>query len=128
MYKKTAEWANIRLGESVSNLYRAKITLGEFKAVYSILFVATEFQPVLVSCYFRIDAEELQASCQSALQSFNLCMFYEPEVYTEEDSRDENLQYLDDDLVFKLVIMCMASIYLLQLRGRAETVRYHCSL
>ena len=30
-------WANSRLGESVSNLYGAKIRLGEFKAVYSML-------------------------------------------------------------------------------------------
>ena len=30
------ERANSRLGESVSDLYRAKIRLGEFKAVYCI--------------------------------------------------------------------------------------------
>ena len=33
---KMGEWANSRLGESVSDLHRAKIRLGEFKAVYSI--------------------------------------------------------------------------------------------
>ena len=33
---KTGEWANSRLGKSVSGPKRVKIILGEFKAVYSI--------------------------------------------------------------------------------------------
>ena len=33
--KKICEWVYSRLGESVSDLYRAKIRLGEFTAVYS---------------------------------------------------------------------------------------------
>ena len=36
LYKEIGERANSRLGESVSDLYRAKIRLVEFKAVYSI--------------------------------------------------------------------------------------------
>ena len=36
MYKETGDWANSRLGESVSDLHRAKIRLGEFKAVHSM--------------------------------------------------------------------------------------------
>ena len=40
--KKIGEWANSRLGESVSDLHRAKIRLGEFKAVYSISEVTVE--------------------------------------------------------------------------------------
>ena len=35
--QEIGEGANSRLGESVSDLFRAKIRLGEFKAVYSIL-------------------------------------------------------------------------------------------
>ena len=38
--KKIGEWVNSRLGESVSDLHRAKIRLGEFKAVYSRFFHA----------------------------------------------------------------------------------------
>ena len=33
--KNIGDWAKSRLGESVSDLYRAKIRQGEFKAVYS---------------------------------------------------------------------------------------------
>ena len=33
--KKIWEWANSRLGESLLHLFRAKVRLGEFKAVYS---------------------------------------------------------------------------------------------
>ena len=32
VYIKKMEWANSREGESVSDLYRAKIRMGEFKA------------------------------------------------------------------------------------------------
>lgn len=73
--------------------------------------------------FFSIDPAELQECCQSALQSFNLCMFYEPVVYAEEENRDENLQYLDDDLVFKLVVICMSTIHLLQIRGMSTIQR-----
>lgn len=73
--------------------------------------------------FFSIDPAELQECCQSALQSFNLCMFYEPVVYAEEENRDENLQYLDDDLVFKLVVICMSTIHLLQIRGMSTIWR-----
>ena len=37
--KKISEWANSRLGETVSDLHRAKIRLGKFKAVYSTTIV-----------------------------------------------------------------------------------------
>ena len=37
--KESEEWANSRLVESVSNLFKAKIRQGEFKAVYSMLHV-----------------------------------------------------------------------------------------
>ena len=41
---KIGEWANSRQGESVSDLCRAKIRLGESKAVYSILL--SDFQQI----------------------------------------------------------------------------------
>lgn len=58
---------------------------------------------------------DLQEKCQSTLQKFNLCMFYE--VNTEDDKREENTYFLDDDIVFKIVIICMSTVYLLQLKG-----------
>ena len=48
------KWANSRLGESVSDLYRAKITLGKFKAVYSIsvkTLFSRKFQESEVTTY-----------------------------------------------------------------------------
>lgn len=66
------------------------------------------------------DSSELQESCQATLQSFNLCMFHEPDIYGRDDYRLDGLQHLDDDMVFKLVVMCMATIHLLQLRGSRQ--------
>ncbi|XP_076101619.1 nonsense-mediated mRNA decay factor SMG5-like isoform X1 [Mytilus galloprovincialis] len=62
---------------------------------------------------------DLQEKCQSTLQKFNLCMFYE--VNTEDDKREENTYFLDDDIVFKIVIICMSTVYLLQLKGSGQT-------
>ena len=42
-------------------------------------------------------------------------MFYEADM--EEDRKEENLYFLDDDIIFKLVVICMATIHLLQLQG-----------
>lgn len=46
-------------------------------------------------------------------------MFYEADM--EDDRKEENTYFLDDDIVFKSVIICMATIYLLQLRGNCLT-------
>ena len=65
--------------------------------------------------YFRLKPSDIQEKCQSTLQKFNLCMFYEADM--EEDRKEENLYFLDDDIIFKLVVICMATIHLLQLQG-----------
>lgn len=95
----------------------------ELQRQYDVKFFLIHFIHLL-DVFFdanrSIDPAELQECCQSALQSFNLCMFYEPVVYAEEENRDENLQYLDDDLVFKLVVICMSTIHLLQIRGSKQ--------
>ena len=67
--------------------------------------------------FFSVTSQMIQESCQKTLQSFNLCMFYEPVIYSE-DLRDEALQYLEDDIVFKLVVICMATAYVLKKRGK----------
>ena len=65
---------------------------------------------------FSVTSQDIQESCQKTLQSFDLCMFYEPVIYSE-DLRDETLQYLEDDIVFKVVVICMATAYILKKRG-----------
>ena len=64
-----------------------------------------------------MSSQDIQESCQKTLQSFNLCMFYEPVIYSE-DLREEALQYLEDDIVFKVVIICMATSHILKKRGK----------
>ncbi|KAJ8304270.1 hypothetical protein KUTeg_017853 [Tegillarca granosa] len=63
----------------------------------------------------HIDPAVLQDCCQTTLNSFNLCMFYEPVAYAEEEPLDENLQYVDDDMVFKIIVVTAATAFLLAL-------------
>ena len=78
-------------------------------------FILYVLQPCDVR--FSVTSQDIQESCQKTLQSFNLCMFYEPVIYSE-DLRDENLHYLEDDIVFKVVVICMATSHILKKRGK----------
>jgi len=71
---------------------------------------------------------ELQGMCQQTLQDFNLCMFYEPchnniYSYNDESSNEhqrscsELTQYLDDDIIFKIIASLISQIHLLQKIG-----------
>ncbi|XP_041372957.1 protein SMG5-like [Gigantopelta aegis] len=63
----------------------------------------------------RTDINEVSSCCQATLHDFNLCMFYEPVTSADGDDGDDvELQYLDDDIVFKVVVICIATVYLLQ--------------
>ncbi|XP_013389352.1 protein SMG5 [Lingula anatina] len=66
------------------------------------------------------DPKELQEYCQNTLQDFNLCMFYTPQSSMADDMYVEKPQYLSDDLVFKIVLMTMISIYQLQQTGSKQ--------
>ncbi|XP_078314281.1 nonsense-mediated mRNA decay factor SMG5-like isoform X2 [Crassostrea virginica] len=109
-FRELQQSSNQNLPPELQRQYDVKFFLIHFIHLLDVFFDTNR----------SIDAGELQECCQSALQSFNLCMFYEPVVYAEEESRDENLQYLDDDLVFKLVVICMSTIHLLQIRGSKQ--------
>lgn len=68
--------------------------------------------------------QEVQECCQLALQEFNLVMFYQPPYVTHPDRPphlhylpDQRLTYIDDDIIFKIVVICMIVIYQLQKLG-----------
>ena len=70
-------------------------------------------------------SRDIQELCQSTLQDFNLCMFYQPgnlsnSLNNSTDLRphEEKAVHLEDDMVFKMVVICMASIHLLQSAGK----------
>ncbi|KAK7116433.1 nonsense-mediated mRNA decay factor SMG5-like isoform X2 [Littorina saxatilis] len=73
-----------------------------------------------------VSIADLQGMCQQTLQDFNLCMFYEPstsancadlDVGTREHPSSEPTQYLDNDIVFKIVASLISQIHLLQKIG-----------
>ncbi|XP_050402435.1 nonsense-mediated mRNA decay factor SMG5 [Patella vulgata] len=69
----------------------------------------------------HVENSEMQVCCQDTLQNFDRCMFYEPGVSMSEDNVSlEQLQYLDDDMVFKVVVTCISSIHLLQQNGSRQ--------
>ncbi|XP_077988894.1 nonsense-mediated mRNA decay factor SMG5-like [Glandiceps talaboti] len=64
--------------------------------------------------------------CQRVLHDFNLCMYYThangeqpilPPVRGAEDDKD---QFIPDDMVFKIVVMCLITIYRLQETGSEQ--------
>ena len=44
-------------------------------------------------------------------------MFYEPTSYSD-DLAEENIHFMEDDIVFKIVVICIATVYILQRRGK----------
>ena len=72
-------------------------------------------------CVSRTDAKDLQECCQLTLQDLDLCLFYQsPQqiVNHQNANADERAPYLEDSLVFKIVVMCMATVYRLQDTGQ----------
>lgn len=100
---------NLSLPPEVQRVYDTKMFLIQFLQLVGV-FHATDKQ---------LKPSDIQEKCQSTLQKFNLCMFYEADM--EEDRKEENLYFLDDDIIFKLVVICMATIHLLQLQGSGQT-------
>ncbi|GAB1608259.1 protein SMG5-like, partial [Argonauta hians] len=79
----------------------------------------------------NVEAPEIQECCQKTLQDFNLCMFYEPVCYNSRDGvlnilrhhtsyAIDHLQYMDDDIVFKIAVICMATVHLLERNGSRQ--------
>lgn len=74
-----------------------------------------------------VSVPELQGLCQQTLQDFNLCMFYEPGSAADicdddemERSSSESPQYLNDDIIFKIIGSLVSSIHLLQNIGSSH--------
>ena len=63
--KKIGEWANSNKGESVSDLYRAKIRLGEFKAVYSIKTNQCQLRRPVSPCQAALLKKSILLQCLS---------------------------------------------------------------
>ncbi|XP_074651204.1 nonsense-mediated mRNA decay factor SMG5-like [Tubulanus polymorphus] len=68
-----------------------------------------------------IDSKELQECCQTTLQQFNLCMYYQPPLLMMNGSfhgrEEEKVPYLDDVIVYRLVVMCIMTVRQLQMSG-----------
>ncbi|XP_064609503.1 nonsense-mediated mRNA decay factor SMG5-like [Liolophura sinensis] len=77
----------------------------------------------LLSIFYKdsdsCEGYEVQEQCQRTLQDFDLCMFYEISGDLE-DGTDHKPTYLDDDLVFRIFVMCMATIYYQQKNGSRQ--------
>ncbi|XP_070542496.1 nonsense-mediated mRNA decay factor SMG5-like [Ptychodera flava] len=69
---------------------------------------------------------EIAEVCQKVLHDFNLCMYYtqangeQPIMPTIRGAEDDKEQYVPDDLVFKIVVMCLITIHRLQEKGSEQ--------
>ena len=99
----------------------------------SVLCQCSRLHPVSVSVLHSVSVADLQGLCQETLQDFNLCMFYEPSTsaicpdddYDDgvERSSSDQPQYLDDDIIFKIIASLISQIHLLQKIGMVIAAR-----
>ncbi|XP_035658908.1 protein SMG5-like isoform X1 [Branchiostoma floridae] len=70
---------------------------------------------------FKANEQELAKVCRAVLEDFNLCMFYIPPSENHSIRKGNNRgQWLDDGLVFKMVIMCLMAIHSLQISSSPQ--------
>ena len=70
---------------------------------------------------FSLDAKNVQQICQSALHDFNLCMFRqesEQHPLASSISSDDKPNRLSNEMVFKIIIICLAMIHVMQKDGQ----------
>ncbi|XP_078702803.1 nonsense-mediated mRNA decay factor SMG5-like [Branchiostoma floridae x Branchiostoma belcheri] len=70
---------------------------------------------------FKANEQELAKVCRAVLEDFNLCMFYVPPTESRGARKGNNRgQWLDDGLVFKMVVMCLMAIHSLQISSSPQ--------
>jgi len=72
---------------------------------------------------FSCDATSVQQICQSTLHDFNLCMFrqdseHHPGSMTAVVSADDRPSRLSNEMVFKIIVICLAMIHVMQKDGQ----------
>jgi len=73
-----------------------------------------------VLCMCSSDAKYVQQICQSTLHDFNLCMFRqesEEHPMTAAISNEEKPNRLSNEMVFKITVICLAMIHVMQKDG-----------
>lgn len=79
---------------------------------------------------FSLDAKGIQDVCQSALHDFNLCMFSQS-YYDVSDGQhpcDDKPCHLSDEIVFKIFVICLAIIHIMQKEGKVSVQMNTCFL
>ncbi|CAH1254258.1 SMG5 [Branchiostoma lanceolatum] len=70
---------------------------------------------------FKANEQELAKVCRAVLEDFNLCMFYVPPSESRGARKGNNRgQWLEDELVFKMVTMCLMAIHSLQISSSPQ--------
>lgn len=66
-----------------------------------------------------LDAKGIQDVCQNALHDFNLCMFSQSSHPVADDGTEKPCR-LDDEMVFKIFVICLAMIHIMQKEGNKQ--------
>lgn len=68
---------------------------------------------------FSLDAKGIQDVCQNALHDFNLCMFSQSShPMADAAAGNEKPCHLDDEMVFKIFVICLSMIHIMQKDGK----------
>ena len=81
-------------------------------------------------CVFSSDVTSVQQICQSTLHDFNLCMFRQESEQCPSassistmHSADDKPNRLSNEMVFKIIIICLAMIHVMQKDGELSWLR-----
>lgn len=90
--------------------------------------IFVHFRSCSVYFIFSLDAKGIQDVCQSALHDFNLCMFSQS-YYDVNDGQypcDDKPCHLSDEIVFKIFVICLAIIHIMQKEGKVSVQTNAC--
>ena len=83
----------------------------------------------MLCVYFSFDAKFVQQICQSALHDFNLCMFRQDSdqrtASAVAGSTEDRPSHLSNEMVFKIIVICLAMIHVMQKDGQFRFVGSH---
>lgn len=66
-----------------------------------------------------MDPKELQSLCQTVLKEFDFAMFHPmPEDRSSAKLGEEKMAYLEDEMVFKIVVLITIVVHKLQSQGQ----------
>ena len=93
-------------------------------------FLVIDVFAVPVTCsspisFDSVDTKELQTLCQTVLKEFDFVLFHScPEENSSAKLGEEKMAHLEDEMVFKIVVLITIVVHKLQYQGKWQVVKW----